>query len=81
MTRIKYQGGYYAVGRLLSCGVWAEAKPGMTKHEMVFGEEESARRWLGDHGLPRSKARQLIAAELRNEGPFADPKHPRRVTL
>jgi len=43
--------------------------------------EEEARRWLSDHTLRKSKAKKLLAAALRGEGEFADPNHPKRVTL
>jgi hypothetical protein len=51
-------------------------------HSRVFNEhdeKEEARQWLGDMGLDARQARRLIDAAIRNEGPFADPKHPRRV--
>ena len=79
MTRIKYGGGYFSVAKCSNGDIAVEAKPGMSRSFSAFTDEEAARRWLGDHGLRRSKAKQLLAAELRNEGPFADPKHPRRV--
>jgi hypothetical protein len=41
--------------------------------------EESARRWLCDNGLRKSKAKKLLAAALRGEGELADPNHPWRV--
>jgi hypothetical protein len=44
-----------------------------------FQDEEAARQFLGDNGLPARLARRLLDAELRGAGPFADPKHPRRV--
>jgi hypothetical protein len=41
--------------------------------------EESAVHWLCDHSLKKSKAKQLVAAVLRDEGPLSDPGHPLRA--
>lgn len=49
------------------------------KHVADIVGEEKARRWLGDHGLRRSKGRALMDAVLGNHGPFSNPKHPKRV--
>lgn len=48
-------------------------------HSLWPSSEQSVYLWLGDHGLPRRQARRLLDAAIRNEGPFADPGHPRRV--
>ncbi len=44
-----------------------------------FRDEEAARRWLSDNGLRKGRARDLLSAVLRNEGPFANPSHPKRL--
>lgn len=44
-----------------------------------FEDEEKARRFLGDNSLPARLARRLLDAELRNQGPFANPEDPRRI--
>lgn len=41
-------------------------------------DEKEAQMWLGDHGLNARLARRLLDAEIRKEGPLANPKHPRR---
>jgi hypothetical protein len=79
-TTIKYGGPHarYSVGKQNEM-IRVTAKPGIVEHCARLFTEEGALRWLCDRGLRKSKARQLLAAELRNEGPFADPKHPRRL--
>lgn len=88
MIGIKYQGSIFAAGvpnRLLkhypadceNVTIRVCARGG--KHITDIVGEEPARRWLCDHGLRKSKARQLLDAELRNHGPFSNPKHPKRI--
>ena len=77
---IKFQGGIYAAFVNGGGKVVAIAR---NRHQIVSGSgmegEQSAYRFLGDHGLPRRQARRLLDAAIRNEGPFADPNHPRRL--
>lgn len=81
-TAIKYGGPYarYSAGESRGM-IRVTAKPGVIEHVAMMLTEEGAIRWLCDRGLRKSKAKQLLSAELRNEGPFADPAHPRRLDL
>lgn len=78
MITITFARGRYKADKRPN-GVWVEAKPGLTCYSLAFEDEEMARRWLGDRGLSRGKARELLEAELRGTGPMAHPQHPRRV--
>lgn len=79
MTTIKFGGGRYKADKRPNGDVWVEAKPGMSCFSIAFDGEEDARRWLGDRGLRKSKARQLLDAELRGTGPMVNPRHPNRI--
>lgn len=76
---ISYGNGRYGCTKMESGGIYVFARPGTTVFETVTENEEDARRWLCDRGLRKSKAKQLLAAGVRNEGPYADPNHPRRL--
>jgi len=45
----------------------------------IFEDELGAYLWLGNHGLRRARIHKLLDAACRNQGPFADPNHPKRV--
>jgi hypothetical protein len=79
-TTIKYGGPHarYSAGQSRGM-IRVTAKPGVTEHVAMLLTEAGAIRWLCDRGLRKSKAKQLLAAELRKEGPLADPQHERRV--
>jgi hypothetical protein len=79
MITIKYAGGIYACERRKGGRVGVAAQPGRATHANIVDSEEAAIRWLCDRSLRKSKAKQLVEAALRNEGPLADPKHYRRV--
>jgi hypothetical protein len=42
---------------------------------IVISDEESAQRWLGENGLPKSKAKKLLNAALRKDVELDDPNH------
>lgn len=46
--------------------------PVYRRRHVVMSDEESAQRWLDENGLPKSKAKKLLDAALRNEGELAD---------
>jgi hypothetical protein len=81
ILQISYGGGRYGCRKTSAGWIYVSARPGQTFHETVIEHEEDARRWLCDRGLRKSKAMQLLAAGIRGEGPYADPKHPRRLDL
>jgi hypothetical protein len=77
---IKYAGREYSAHLAdfgVSVGV-AFITPVHRRRHVVMPDEESARRWLSDNGLRKSKAKKLLAAALRDEGDYADPAHPHR---
>lgn len=82
---IKYAGRQYwarlfePTFSAVSVGV-ASLMPVYHRRQVVKPDEESARRWLSDNGLRKSKAKKLLAAALRNEGDYADPNHPNRIS-
>lgn len=74
---IQYSGKEYSAvkrGEAISLS----AKPGAKIHFGQAANEADAIQWLCDRSLRKSKARQLMAAVLRDEGPFAAARHPRR---
>lgn len=78
MIAIRHNGAEYRVGitnRVII--VWA--RPGRHWHTASFSAEQSALHFLSDHSLRKSKAKQLLAAAMRNEGPMADPEHRLRI--
>lgn len=81
IIQIKYGRGRYGCRKTAAGRIYLSARPGQTVHETVIENEEEARKWLCDRGLRKSKAKQLLAAGVRSEGPFADPNHPRRLDL
>jgi hypothetical protein len=46
--------------------------PVYRRRHVVVSDEESAQRWLGQNGLPKSKAKKLLDAALRNDGELVD---------
>lgn len=60
-------------------GIELYARPGMRTCHIFLSAEQSALYWLCDHSLEKSKARQLLDAEIRNEGPMANPRHRLRI--
>jgi putative SOS response-associated peptidase YedK len=46
--------------------------PVYRRRHVVMSDEESAQRWLGENGLPKSEAKKLLDAVLRNDGELAD---------
>lgn len=77
LITIKYSGREYSAQQTDE-GILVQAGSASSIHVIVKPDEESARRWLGDHSLRKSKAKKLLAAALRNEGDFADRDHPKR---
>jgi len=74
------RGGLPSVKSLQSVSIGvAFLKPVHHQRHVIMPDEESARRWLSDNGLRKSKAKKLLSAALRNEGDYADPLHPHRV--
>lgn len=73
MIRIKYSTREYMCSRVPS-GIYVRAE----KSETIAPDEQSARLWLGNHGLRRSRIANLLNAALRKQGPYADPDHPHR---
>lgn len=81
MITIKYSAREYSAQHLadgIMVSVDFALPPGRGRF-VIKDDEESARRWLSDNGLRKSKAKKLLAAALRNEGELADPNHPKRV--
>jgi hypothetical protein len=73
MVRIKRQPyARYSVDKLDNGKIEITAKPGLLEHAAQVDTEEQAIRWLCDRGLRKARSKQLLAAELRNEGRFAD---------
>ena len=77
MITIKYHNGLYSC-RWIEGILMLEAKPGIKTHVAERVCEDQAAHWFGDHGLRRGRARNLIAAAVRNDGPYANPAHPKR---
>jgi hypothetical protein len=46
--------------------------PVYRRRHVVMSDKESAQRWLGENGLPGSKAKKLLDAALRHDGELAD---------
>jgi hypothetical protein len=62
----------YSAAKLDSGKIEVTAKPGLLEHAAQVDTEEQAVRWLCDRGLRKARSRQILAAELRGEGRFAD---------
>jgi hypothetical protein len=62
----------YSADKLENGKIEVIAKPGLLEHAAQVDTEEQAIRWLCDRGLRKARSRQLLAAELRGEGRFAD---------
>lgn len=60
MITIKYGGGIYACERRKGGRVGVAARPGRVTHAKIVDSEELAISWLCDHGLKKSKAKQLV---------------------
>jgi hypothetical protein len=71
----RYSGREYFAHRTASGNIGMSVNfvaPVYRRRHVVMSNEESARRWLGKNGLPKSKAKKLLDAALRNEGAFGD---------
>jgi hypothetical protein len=73
MVRIKHEPhARYSADRLENGKIEVTAKPGLLEHATQVDTEQEAIRWLCDRGLRKARSKQLLAAELRGEGRFAD---------
>jgi hypothetical protein len=79
VIKISYGSGKYGCRKTSAGWIYVCAQPGTAFYEAVIEKEEDARRWLSDRGLRKSKAKKLLDAGVRNEGPYADVNHPRRL--
>jgi hypothetical protein len=70
---IRYSAREYEV-RPLHDGIMVRAQKSIS----VVDDEESARIWLGNHGLRRSRIKNLLAAALHFYGPYMSLDHPHR---
>lgn len=70
MITIKYQQAVYSCRRIDGI-LMLQARPGIRTHVAERADEEQAVRWFGDHSLRRGRAQNLVAAAVRNEGPYA----------
>lgn len=75
---IRYQHAVYSC-RQIDGILFLQARPGIKTHVAERSDETAAVRWFGDHSLRRGRAQNLVAAAVRNEGPYANEKHPHRI--
>jgi hypothetical protein len=71
----RYSGREYFAHRTASGDIGMSVNfvaPVYRRRHVVMSDEESAQRWLGENGLPKSKAKKLLETALSNEGEFAD---------
>jgi hypothetical protein len=71
----RYAGREYFAHRTASGDIGMSVNfvaPVYRRRHVVMSNEESAQRWLGENGLPKSKATKLLETALRNEGEFVD---------
>jgi hypothetical protein len=59
MSEIMWQGRYYSCDHRGEVFL-LQARPGRVTRTATKADPEEARRWLSDHGLKKSKAKQLV---------------------
>ncbi|HEU0273008.1 MAG TPA: hypothetical protein VFQ83_00585 [Candidatus Udaeobacter sp.] len=72
---IRYSDREYFVHRTTSGDIGMSVNfvaPVYRRRHVVRSDKESAQRWLGENGLPASKAKKLLDAALRHDGELAD---------